>query len=471
MSNAWYYRDNGIENGPVSFDDIFELAQNGVLTRNHTVRTGSDTEWVPADSIVGLFPDSPADDGPQEIASLDDLDFQLVSGSAPAAETQQTRTTVSAPPEPEDVWYYRSGSIELGPIGFEELAGLAETGTIGPDDLFREGDDGEWLPGTRVARLKGRFTEFVAPPSPPVREIEQPPPPPAEPEEADDDFDLKDDEPKDEEPKDEEPAGATPALKSTIAADRWFCQIDGIEHGPLTKAELTSMATHQRLARANLVREGDDGEWVAAARVPDLFADVKIEQPTASVADKFAPPKPVKAKKQKKSRGPRQPLGETLKENKNVLLGAAGVVVLLLGLFLMTKLFGGGSGETYYKELDAMWSEHKALRDRKAPPTEWSGLEQRAAQFEARIKVELKKTEDPAERQLLFAGRDYLLPMLQNCKKEAGNEEAEFGRLLRTARLLLDNPSMTIDQALVKVIQEQESQAGRKTAKTNKKKK
>ena len=53
--------------------------------------------------------------------------------------------------------------------------------------------------------------------------------------------------------------------------DNWFYRVNDSVRGPLTSGELQDLARNGSLSGADHVRQGDAGEWVAAARVKGLF--------------------------------------------------------------------------------------------------------------------------------------------------------------------------------------------------------
>lgn len=55
MSEQWYCRIRGREQGPFSAQQLQSLAQQGLLAPNHLVRQGMDGSWVSASRIHGLF--------------------------------------------------------------------------------------------------------------------------------------------------------------------------------------------------------------------------------------------------------------------------------------------------------------------------------------------------------------------------------------------------------------------------------
>ncbi|MGO8749084.1 MAG: DUF4339 domain-containing protein [Thermoguttaceae bacterium] len=55
-------------------------------------------------------------------------------------------------------------------------------------------------------------------------------------------------------------------------ADEWYCRISDEESGPISAPELKVMAAKGLLSPQDMVRRGEKGTWVAAARVKGLFS-------------------------------------------------------------------------------------------------------------------------------------------------------------------------------------------------------
>lgn len=54
---------------------------------------------------------------------------------------------------------------------------------------------------------------------------------------------------------------------------QWYYQMMGAEFGPHTGAEMLELVRKHRISPEDLVRKGAQGDWVAAYRVPGLFAE------------------------------------------------------------------------------------------------------------------------------------------------------------------------------------------------------
>jgi len=53
--SQWYYSGNGLQNGPVPFEQLRELAAAGTLKPNDLVWNESMKDWLPASSVDGIF--------------------------------------------------------------------------------------------------------------------------------------------------------------------------------------------------------------------------------------------------------------------------------------------------------------------------------------------------------------------------------------------------------------------------------
>jgi hypothetical protein len=451
MSDEWYYRQNGREEGPVSFEELFELANGGTLLRTDSVRMGEAEEWVLAESIVGLI-SQPELEEPESISSLDELGFEFVSSSTDTSASSQA----SVPEEqqasvvPDEMWYYRVGDQEFGPLPLEEIVQLAKSGDLGRNDWVRHGSSGGWLRACRTSDFDGCFvaeeraSEAIA--APLFDPLE------------DDEYDLEnaleDDaeetsELEDEKIEDDDDVEPVEPQAQPEVVERWFCLIESVEHGPLTYSDLKSMATHHRLSQTDEVKNGDEGVWKRADKVSDLFDEISPEHiPSTPSQPPTAPTKSMLSSiGGMGSGGGGTSLLEKIKDNQKVLLSVLGGGVVLGLIFMLGMMFSGGSAEGYYEELDQIWTEHKALRDRKAPASDWKALTAKAEELNKRIVPKLTSTasrERPELQELLFAARDGLIPMLKECRENVGEREKWFATKMKFARILIDDPSATL---------------------------
>jgi hypothetical protein len=482
MAHSWYYRSRGQLSGPIDFAELAQLAAGGALQPGDELRQGEHGDWVPAASVVGLFPEpeelhdladlqfqfvesTPARvgafAGSDQVATLDDLNIRVVSepaatrkaGPRPPANSGSPATVAVDEPETEG-WYYQSLGQNLGPMPFGELVRLAQDGVISHDDMVRRGQSGAWQRAVRVEELASEFppadavvktTNRIArniPPSPPAAPVKSPPDQPDE---------VADDDPVDDVGPDL-PAPPAPPEPS----DRWFCRIDDIEHGPLTRDELAGMARHNRIKPETQVKEGDDGVWTAAAAVDGLFAATETAAPAAAAAlasaaatpAGYVAPKRTKEKKKRKKRprGPREPLLPRLKEivanNKPVVFGALGLAVVVAVVLFFALGRSGSEGE-HYDRLKGILDEHYALKKRKAKQSDWAPLVEKATALKAEIYPYLEKnasSKKPELQELLWASQD-MIPMLSKGPSTPNDHERRFVGHLKAAARLLSKPA------------------------------
>jgi hypothetical protein len=134
-------------------------------------------------------------------------------------------------------WVYRMFGEEFGPMPFEKLKELAETGTIQAFDQIRSTSSGDWIDAVTVEELglstSGRDTVTAT-----------------------------------------AVTGSTDFEKSTrqTANDDWYCMVAGQELGPLSFDELLKFAEHEQLSADDEVRLGSDGKWRRAGSIGRLMA-------------------------------------------------------------------------------------------------------------------------------------------------------------------------------------------------------
>lgn len=480
MANSWFYRSRGQLSGPIDFEELAQLAAGGTLQPADELRRGEQGDWMPAGSIAGLFPEpeelqdlsdlnfqfvesghaeSAASTLADQIATLDDLNIQVVS--EPAVPKQNgignAAATVTVDEPATDGWFYQSLGQERGPMPLDELVRLACEGMISADDAVRCGSTGAWQRAARVEELAKAVQRAQAALQPPVGRSASGSPAVAHPDQPAKDTDDSPADDNGESYSDSAPAMAEepdlpppPPPAATEPTDRWFCRIDGIEHGPLTRDELAAMAQHDRIKPETQVKQEDDGAWTIAGVVEGLFAEAPgpaaIASPSASPA--YVPPKPKKEKKkrQKRVRGPREPLMPRLKalvaSNKPVVFGGLGLVVVA-AIVLLFAVGGSASEVEYLNRMKSILDEYKELKKRKAPPAEWESLLAEANALKAEIHPILAKTasaQKPELQELLWASED-MIDMLSGRGEISEYDERKFVRHLVQAAELLNQPS------------------------------
>jgi hypothetical protein len=171
----WHYQAMGQKVGPVAFAELAELAAAGFITPDVLVRKGSEGEWVPAETVKGLF-DGGSPAGGEGNAAME-VPPPIPAARPPAEDRQEPERGTSderaavparAAPSPaaDAPWYYKvagdeigqvaSSELEIGPLAPSELKELADRGVLRPGSLIRRGTDGRWRPARRV---KGLFDD------------------------------------------------------------------------------------------------------------------------------------------------------------------------------------------------------------------------------------------------------------------------------------------------------------------------
>lgn len=581
MTDEWFYKTLGQEWGPVSFDEIVELAKAEQLAPSDEVRGSRDAPWVPAGSIVGLFPE------PEELTDLSELDITFVDASRDAArpassqpQTQSSTAVAEASTGRREScsWFAYLLGYEMGPMSFSELELMAASGAVSATDYVRPDDGSDWVPAGEAPELAGAFAnahfeeeEFSEAPtsaggasetrimlpeahdeaalpeavpathaaphalqpqittsgdqtvlqiviqtpdggtqtiSAPIQlsMLAQPPggapptislpaipvpvpasnghgeavpspssvPPPI----LDDD---EDESPlgtgsEDEDWDDDEDG---PRAKEDDSK-KWWCRIDGQEHGPVELKQLRRTVAVGRLKPDDLVRRGRKGEWVAASTFPELFrkrsskklavdlekitgSDPEIGTPsTAAVGSSGAgtagPSRDVAAlirqshaaaldkdriarKYAAEEEDEPQTFAEKLKRNPK--LAVIGGLLLLIAVYKFMPFSSADKGT--YDQYAAIYAEMLQLRDSNASDEEWSKLTDKANTVNDAILKDLEQTasaSEPAKQQLLWAGRDYLIPMLGDARNGESENEKLFKEHLDNALAFIEGRSI-----------------------------
>ena len=75
----WYYARGGQQNGPVTFEQLLELAGNGGLDAvKDQVWTAAMKDWTPAGQVAGLFTTAPGAGATTALTSSEALPLSLI---------------------------------------------------------------------------------------------------------------------------------------------------------------------------------------------------------------------------------------------------------------------------------------------------------------------------------------------------------------------------------------------------------
>jgi hypothetical protein len=89
MADVWFYAHNGQQAGPVSAEELEELAQDGRLLRTDLVWKEGLPQWVQAKTVTGLFP--PAAESPRSNDLVTDSFLKRAAVPAPWGGTEAAR--------------------------------------------------------------------------------------------------------------------------------------------------------------------------------------------------------------------------------------------------------------------------------------------------------------------------------------------------------------------------------------------
>lgn len=357
---GWYCRVFGTELGPIDFDHLLSMVQDGELSRSDEVRLGGQGRWERADSIVGLF--SVADSTPQS--------------------SEEDETTA-------DVWYIERRGTAQGPYTFEELKQLAQTEILGERDRVREGRNGRWQ---RAATLVGLFDhrlssrsiaghatlsaqaiqaekERLGGTNTPSKEFDQVTAP---------------------SPKGRGKKGR----KRVSAEERWSNFFDPVDGNESKVASKDTAANLSVLAATTVTAPVTESPAVPTpAPVPSYTRPVQPAATTISLpplapppamtsppapAPVFVAPRKPKASWQMPSLGLGGLFG-SLKDaaggNAKQLIGLAVAAVALAGIYFGPSLFGGNAGQEHLAHVEQIWGRMEQLRETKADDNAWKALQ------------------------------------------------------------------------------------------------
>src|SRR5262249_11647573 len=144
----WYCRVAGMELGPVGFDDLLRMAENGELTADEDVRFGATGPWRKVGAIGRLVAVLPY----QEHSGLRPTQFaDGATASTPVSLPEPAVPAVPAavpiePPKPQyhpsaeqATWFAWIRGSEFGPASLVQLSQWVTTGQLGPADFVKQG--------------------------------------------------------------------------------------------------------------------------------------------------------------------------------------------------------------------------------------------------------------------------------------------------------------------------------------------
>ena len=133
MIDEWMYQSNGQDLGPVTFSQLQELINDGTVKANSEVRSVRSFSWQRASFVEGLnFP---------------------ASNSGTSGKADNSSSFDIPNKGGGDDWYYRVGTLELGPLTSIELIELAKNQQLSAEDEVKLGVNGKWRLVASIRRL------------------------------------------------------------------------------------------------------------------------------------------------------------------------------------------------------------------------------------------------------------------------------------------------------------------------------
>ena len=109
MAESWHYKLMGEEIGPISSQQLKELAQNGTIDFDTPLRKSSSDSWNRASKVRGLF-DGP-NDAPQDSAHEDHAEPNSAPSPPSPPDIETSTTSPSDHPNPPSITKFQGNVI------------------------------------------------------------------------------------------------------------------------------------------------------------------------------------------------------------------------------------------------------------------------------------------------------------------------------------------------------------------------
>lgn len=488
--DSWYFKRSTETEGPISFEELFAMAQQGELTPQMEIRSGESGNWFAAEDMGGLFdssssgelpslddfsivdssfgiesePDMPNLDGFSIVEEEDKLSSELESQLPRFATLEAVRSKYQ-----KIQWYCRVLNHELGPMSADDLMKMLFDGELAPNDEVKSSAEPEWVPARTVVFLSssGSDLDVIDSEEDSVEELV-----PTSGESASEQTATTEENVVEAEEPAEPPP---PPILKVRSKQKWYCKLGGMGYGPIEAHKIKMWAEQDRVEPTDLLKLGRKGEWFEAWQIealqlkkpnpkqaePEVKADTAATEtesnttgapvtaapaaalapmPAAPVAAAVPPVARAKPKIQVQRSNPLEALGPLM--DPKILGGLGGVIALVAILYFVPlgDLFSP-SGKEEFAKFQAFYQEYKALQSKQAGPAEYAALKKKAnTELDPVIKdLESSAGSDyPALQQLLWAGRDYLPKMLDNPGPESARDQEKFENCLQEAQRLIN---------------------------------
>jgi hypothetical protein len=488
--DSWYFKRSTETEGPISFEELFAMAQQGELTPQMEIRSGESGNWFAAEDMGGLFdssssgelpslddfsivdssfgiesePDMPDLDGFSIVEEEDKLSSELESQLPRFATLEAVRSKYQ-----KIQWYCRVLNHELGPMSADDLMKMLFDGELAPNDEVKSSAEPEWVPARTVVFLSssGSDLDVIDSEEDSVEELV-----PTSGESASEQTATTEENVVEAEEPAEPPP---PPILKVRSKQKWYCKLGGMGYGPIEAHKIKMWAEQDRVEPTDLLKLGRKGEWFEAWQIealqlkkpnpkqaePEVKADTAATEtesnttgapvtaapaaalapmPAAPVAAAVPPVARAKPKIQVQRSNPLEALGPLM--DPKILGGVGGVIALVAILYFVPlgDLFSP-SGKEEFAKFQAFYQEYKALQSKQAGPAEYAALKKKANTELGPVIKDLESTagsDYPALQQLLWAGRDYLPKMLDNPGPESAREQEKFENCLQEAQRLIN---------------------------------
>lgn len=160
-ADEWYCKTFGTELGPLTFDELQRMAENGEVAADDEVRLGTSGKWRKIGSIGRLMALLPYQEVKREVVRKPapvinrDTSFGSATISQPVVPQVPAQRTGSshAPVTVNEAWYASIKGVQYGPVGLDQLTGWIKTGQLSAQDFVRQGPQGEFQAVSAIPEL------------------------------------------------------------------------------------------------------------------------------------------------------------------------------------------------------------------------------------------------------------------------------------------------------------------------------
>jgi len=368
MEREWYYRAYGRECGPVPFERLAELVRHRRLWSADEVRRGASAPWRRVDEYEEFSP-------LLRQISRGVVDPSSASGGATRREARLS-DEAGATSERHGMhdWYCQTGDAVQGPFRAHELQQMVADGRLIPLDLVRPGTTGPW-------REYFRWDKQI--------EIEI-----------------------------ERAAALKPAPKPGLLPSA----------GSSPRGDDSSSAPASDAPRE---KASADSANDSADSVSHSVSESARRVPSPAVDPAAAAPRRVPRPASIQSAG-RASYRELLREHWFVPTALLLLVVVnvVLGILAQPDVLN----QERHKALSDVYQRMERLRNDRAAPEAWDEFVRDARHELEPLLARLEKEADvhhPIEQHLLWAGRDYLLPLIEQQRMVAADPNRRRGEVDR----------------------------------------